>query len=82
MINWTRTFAPQPEIQAYFEGVALKYDLDRSTSFNTEIVNARWDDRELLWFVETIDLKTGVKKILSCNVACPIFIPHEGEHNC
>lgn len=66
--DWSRTFAPQPEIQAYFEGVALRYQLDKSTSFNTEIVSARWDDRELLWFVETIDLPTQTRRVWSCNV--------------
>ncbi|EDN96094.1 hypothetical protein SS1G_12300 [Sclerotinia sclerotiorum 1980 UF-70] len=65
---WSRTFAPQPEIREYFESVALRYHLDKSTTFNTEIVGATWDDSRLLWLVETIDLKTDTRKIWSCHV--------------
>ncbi|KAK6601840.1 alpha beta hydrolase fold-3 domain protein [Botrytis cinerea] len=43
-----QTYAPQAEIQQYFEGFALKYQLDKSTTFNTEIVSATWDDSRLL----------------------------------
>ncbi|TGO52316.1 hypothetical protein BOTNAR_0328g00120 [Botryotinia narcissicola] len=65
---WSRTFAPQPEIQKYFEDVALRYELDKSTTFNTEIVEARWDDSRLLWLVETTDVITGDTKVWSCHV--------------
>ncbi|EMR86758.1 putative flavin-containing monooxygenase protein [Botrytis cinerea BcDW1] len=65
---WSRTFAPQPEIQKYFEDVALQYELHKSTTFNTEIVEAKWDDSRLLWLVETTDLTTGDTKLWSCHV--------------
>ncbi|KAM3076773.1 FAD-binding monooxygenase boa2 [Clarireedia jacksonii] len=65
---WSRTYAPQPEIQKYFEGVALKYQLDKVTTFNTEVVRAVWDDSHLLWFVETVDLLTQTKRTWSSNI--------------
>lgn len=72
--DWSKIYAPQPEIRTYFESVALKYQLDKSTTFNTEVVSATWDDSRLLWFVETINLTTSTKKIWSCNVVCKIFV--------
>ncbi|KAF7890124.1 uncharacterized protein EAF02_002539 [Botrytis sinoallii] len=56
------------EIQQYFEGFALKYQLDKSTTFNTEIVSATWDDSRLLWFVQTQDSKSSSQKIWCYNV--------------
>ncbi|PQE05678.1 flavin-binding monooxygenase protein [Rutstroemia sp. NJR-2017a BVV2] len=62
------TYATQPEIQKYFENVALKYQLDKSTTFNTEVLRAVWDDSRLLWFVETVDLPTKTRRIWSSHV--------------
>ncbi|KAM0124251.1 hypothetical protein ACHAO1_011098, partial [Botrytis cinerea] len=69
-----RTYAPQAEIQQYFEGFALKYQLDKSTTFNTEIVSATWDDSRLLWFVQTQDPKSSSQKIWCCNVVGEISL--------
>lgn len=35
--DWSHTFAPGPEIQAYFEGVAKKYNVTEKIRFNEEI---------------------------------------------
>ena len=45
--NWTQTFAPGDEIEAYFEGVARKYGVMESIRFGEEIkscefVDGRW----------------------------------------
>ena len=45
--QWSHVFAPGAEIQAYFEGVAQKYQVIASIKFNTEITrcvfdNGRW----------------------------------------
>ncbi|KAM0145640.1 hypothetical protein ACHAPG_011531 [Botrytis cinerea] len=69
-----QTYAPQAEIQQYFEGFALKYQLDKSTTFNTEIVSATWDDSRLLWFVQTQDSKSSSQKIWCCNVVGEISL--------
>ncbi|ABS62600.1 putative flavin-binding monooxygenase [Parvibaculum lavamentivorans DS-1] len=47
--DWSRKFAPQPEIVEYFEGVARKYDLLPRIRFNTEITEARFDEAAALW---------------------------------
>ena len=41
--NWSHVFAPGHEIQAYFEGVARKYNVTPSIQFNTEITRCVFD---------------------------------------
>lgn len=51
--EWSRMFAPQPEIKAYLERCAQKYRLDAHLRLNTEITAARWDDAKGLWQIKT-----------------------------
>jgi cation diffusion facilitator CzcD-associated flavoprotein CzcO len=51
--DWSRKFAPQPEIVEYFETVARKYRLLPHIRFNTEIVEARFDEAEGLWHIRS-----------------------------
>ena len=53
--NWSRMYAPQPEIYAYLKGVATKYDLLKHIRFNANLVSARYDDARKLWTVESDD---------------------------
>jgi len=41
-LDWTHRFSPGPEIRAYFEDVADKYDIRRFISFEDPIVSARY----------------------------------------
>jgi len=49
--DWSRAFAPQPEILEYLKGVAAKYDLRRHVRFRTEVRSAEFDEREGVWRV-------------------------------
>jgi len=51
--NWSRSFSPQPEIQAYLLSIAEKYDINRSCLFNTEVSLAQWDESAGQWLVDT-----------------------------
>ena len=53
--NWSRMYAPQPEIFAYLRHVARKYDLMRHIRFGANLVGARWDDARQLWVVKAED---------------------------
>ena len=53
--DWSRKFAPQPEIVDYFETVARKYRLLPNIRFNTEITEARFDEEEGLWRIRAAD---------------------------
>ncbi len=41
--EWTRTFAPQPEIEEYLRAVAERTDVRRRIRFGTEVTGARWE---------------------------------------
>ncbi len=54
--DWTRTYAPGRELQAYAEHCVDKYGLRRKIRFNTKVTAANFDDEESLW---RLDLDTG-----------------------
>lgn len=70
VLDWTRRLASQPEIQQYLENVAHDYHLDACTTFNSEVLEAVWDEKQLLWTVQTKNLETGLVKLWTCNIVC------------
>lgn len=42
--NWSRLWSGQPEILAYFERCAQRYELAPNLKLNTEIASAHWDN--------------------------------------
>jgi cation diffusion facilitator CzcD-associated flavoprotein CzcO len=61
--DWTRTYAPQAEIQSYMEHCTRKYRLLPHIRFNTEIAAAHFDAGLGLWL-----LRTGEGEELSANI--------------
>jgi cation diffusion facilitator CzcD-associated flavoprotein CzcO/acetyl esterase/lipase len=53
--RWSERFASQPEIQAYLEHVADRFDLRRSYRFNTRVTSVVWDDEAQRWVVRSAD---------------------------
>ena len=53
--RWTERYAAQPEILAYLEHVADRFDLRRSYRFSTRVTSAVWDDDAAHWVVGTDD---------------------------
>jgi len=51
--DWTRTFAPQPEIEEYLRSVADRFGLRRLIRFGTEMTGARWEAAATRWVVGT-----------------------------
>jgi cation diffusion facilitator CzcD-associated flavoprotein CzcO len=51
--DWTRTFARQPEIRAYLERVADRFDLRDRICFGAEVTAARWAGRH--WELQLAD---------------------------
>ena len=51
--NWSRSFSPQPEIQQYLRATARKYGVLDKHLFDTEVTQARWDEVEQHWLVDT-----------------------------
>ena len=51
--QWTERYAAQPEILAYLEHVADRFDLRPAFAFNTSVVAAEWDESSTSWSVTT-----------------------------
>ena len=51
--DWSSTFSPQPEILDYLKDCAERFGVLPHVRFNAEVENARWDDEEQRWEIET-----------------------------
>lgn len=51
--NWARRYVYQPEILAYLNKVADRFELRRNIKFNTEVKGMHFNDATNLWEVET-----------------------------
>jgi len=50
--DWSRRYAPQPEIKAYLERVVREQGVEPMFRFNSEVRSATWDDRGH-WVLDT-----------------------------
>jgi cation diffusion facilitator CzcD-associated flavoprotein CzcO len=50
--DWSRPYAPQPEILAYLEHCAVKYGLLAHCRFGDAVRRARWDESAAHWTLE------------------------------
>jgi cation diffusion facilitator CzcD-associated flavoprotein CzcO len=66
--TWTERFAAQPEILAYLDHVADRFDLRRHYQFDTEVVGAQFDGGE--WVVQTSDGQSRRARFLLCATGC------------
>ena len=62
--EWSRWFSSGAEIQAYFEGVAAKYDIESDIRFQTEITRAEFKNGR--WHLDTGDGEGDVVDIVIC----------------
>jgi cation diffusion facilitator CzcD-associated flavoprotein CzcO len=53
--DWSREFAPQPEILGYIEHCVTKYGLAPHIRFGAEVTGAEYDDATAIWQVSTAD---------------------------
>jgi cation diffusion facilitator CzcD-associated flavoprotein CzcO len=51
--HWSRSFSPQPEIQAYIRRVAEESGVLDRFRFRTDLEDASWDDDAHLWRIRT-----------------------------
>jgi cyclohexanone monooxygenase len=51
--QWTERYAPQPEILAYANHVADRFDLRRDIRLRTRVTSARFDEAAAVWRVHT-----------------------------
>jgi cation diffusion facilitator CzcD-associated flavoprotein CzcO len=51
--NWSEVYSRQPEIWAYLQGLAERYQLLPSIRFNHNVEQATWDEQSLRWRIHT-----------------------------
>ncbi|MEV6070650.1 NAD(P)/FAD-dependent oxidoreductase [Nocardia sp. NPDC052001] len=51
--NWSRMYGRQSEILEYLRAVAVEHDVLRHMRFGVELLDARWDDADSRWRIET-----------------------------
>ena len=51
--DWSRSFSPQPEIQAYLERVATDSGVRSQIRFHHEVLGAEWSEPDRRWRVRT-----------------------------
>jgi cation diffusion facilitator CzcD-associated flavoprotein CzcO len=49
--DWPRPYAPQSELLAYMEGIAVKYDLLRHCRLGDGVSRAVWREEDALWHI-------------------------------
>ncbi len=62
--KWQTRYLTQPEILAYFNDVADRYDLRRSYQFDTKVIAAHFDEAAGFWHVTTNKGQTVTAKFL------------------
>src|SRR4029078_12735171 len=76
--EWTSSYSPQAEIQAYLQRVAQEYGVRDRILFGTELEEAAWDDQAQLWRCRTTSgevtartLVTGVGGVAEPQLPAP-----------
>lgn len=65
--NWSRRFAESSEIHDYLKSIADKWQLREHTRFDTEIIDARFDEEHGHWILTTGDNQTfKARVVVSC----------------
>lgn len=66
--DWSRAFAQQPEIRAYLDHCADKYDIRRHIIFNTRVVEAHFNEAEGRWHGRASDGSTLTAKYVVAGI--------------
>src|SRR4051794_25107517 len=51
--DWSRAFSERAEILGYLRAVAAEHDVGRDIRYDTELLEARWDEGAGLWQLKT-----------------------------
>jgi cyclohexanone monooxygenase len=68
--DWSERYAPQPEILAYANHVADRFNLRPDIQFDTRVERAEFDEHTSVWSVTTSDGKTVSAKFVVLATGC------------
>jgi cation diffusion facilitator CzcD-associated flavoprotein CzcO len=68
--NWSGKYPEQPEILAYLNHVADRFDLRRDIQFNTRVTSAHFREADNLWEIETNQGDRVTARFLITGIGC------------
>lgn len=77
--QWKETQAAQADVLAYLEHFAERFDLLRSIQFNTWVTDARYDETNQRWIIETDQGQQATARFLICAVGA-LFVAHKPDY--
>ena len=77
--DWTETQTAGPDVLRYLEHVAERFDLLRDIQFDTWIVDARWDEANQHWVIETDSSDHHAARFLICATGA-LFVAHKPDY--
>jgi cation diffusion facilitator CzcD-associated flavoprotein CzcO len=63
--DWSRVFATGPEVKAYIDHCADRYDVRRHVRLDCEVLARTWDDDARLWRLSTPDGEVTARYVIS-----------------
>ncbi|RZL84206.1 MAG: NAD(P)/FAD-dependent oxidoreductase [Rhodococcus sp. (in: high G+C Gram-positive bacteria)] len=82
--NWSEKYASQPEILAYLNHVADRFDLRSDISFETRVTSAVWNEHDRVWEIGCGDGSAVTARYLICgsgNLSVPKDPQFDGMEN-
>ena len=67
---WSEHFSQQPELLGYFKKCFQKYDIQKHTHFNTQVISMDFDELTGLWSVESIGNENKIKEKINIIISC------------
>ena len=77
--EWTETQTAGPDVLAYLEHVAERFDLLRDIQFDRWIVDARYDEATQRWTIETDQGDHASARFLICATGA-LFVAHKPDY--
>ncbi len=77
--EWTETQTAGPDVLAYLEHVADRFDLRKDIQFNTRVDDARWDDATQRWTIETAQGEEASARFLICATGA-LFVANKPDY--
>lgn len=70
--HWTHHYSEQPEILAYLNAVMERYEIAPHVQFNTEVVQATWDDTSSTWAIQMRGADGALNTLTARGLICAV----------
>ena len=77
--TWHETQTSQADVLAYLEHVAQRFDLNKDIQFNTWVTDARYDEAQQHWVIDTDQGETYSARFLVCAVGA-LFVANKPDY--